>query len=35
MSRMNWLLEMRNLFESIEKQGKASISDLVNATITK
>ncbi|EAR93392.2 hypothetical protein TTHERM_00829340 (macronuclear) [Tetrahymena thermophila SB210] len=35
MSRMNWLIEIRNIFEGIEKQGKASIQDLVNSIISK
>ncbi|KAL4512974.1 hypothetical protein ABPG72_017659 [Tetrahymena utriculariae] len=35
MSRMNWLIEIRNIFEGIEKQGKACIQDLVNSVISK
>lgn len=35
MSRMNWLFEIRNLFESIETSGKVSIPDLVALILEK
>lgn len=35
MSRMNWLLEIRIIFDSIEKKGKASVLDLITSILSK